>query len=182
MAGYRGDKVNVYLIGFSGCGKSSVGPLLAAGLKAKFFDTDEIISRQTRRSISQIFADRGEAAFRTLEEKVVRGLVERERRPKVVALGGGAFQNPRIRRLVAADGTSVYLSCSVRELYRRNRDVADRPLLAGMSSHALYKRIKSLIDRRLHNYKEAAVIISTSTRSPRQAAAELRKKLAKLHG
>lgn len=177
----RNDKANVYLIGFSGCGKSSVGPLLASRMKAKFFDTDEMIKRDTRTSITALFAERGEAAFRKLEEKVVRSIVKDKRGSKVIALGGGAFQNPRIRKMVQADGTTVYLSCSARELYRRIRGLSDRPLLQGISSGALYGRIKLLLNKRLSNYKKADIVISTTARSPRQTAAQLARKIAKQH-
>ncbi|UCD62568.1 MAG: shikimate kinase [Candidatus Zixiibacteriota bacterium] len=175
--------VSVYLIGFSGSGKSSVGRQLAPMLKARFYDTDQLITRRAGRSIGAIFAESGERYFRAFEETVVRSVVSKTGRSKVVALGGGAFENPRIRKMTSDDGAIVYLSCSRRELRRRIGNAADRPVLAGKKSAALAldTRIKTLLTKRLNNYHKADVTLSTTARTASQAARELKRKILKLY-
>jgi len=167
---------HIFLIGFSGSGKSTLGPLLAELLKARFVDIDFQIAQKAGRSISDIFAQRGEAVFRRLEEQAVRSQLRQRGERTVLALGGGAFENPAIRKLAKAHGTVVYLSCSRREIYRRLRGKTDRPLLqvspaAGLTpAEALRKSIARLLDRRLPRYRTADVTVSTGTRTPARAA------------
>src|SRR5579871_148086 len=83
----------IYLVGFMGCGKSTVGRALAEELGWKFTDLDEEIERGAQTTISEIFATRGEPAFRELESAALREHVRvvRMGRPQVISLGGGAF-------------------------------------------------------------------------------------------
>jgi shikimate kinase len=171
------------LVGFSGSGKSTLGVRLARRLKAKFYDTDTLIERQCGKTIPRIFREDGEAAFRRYERQVITQLVEQSRTRMVAALGGGAFQSRTVRRLVKKHGVTVYLSCSVKEIYRRMRDKSNRPLLqvspgTGEShAQALLKRIKQLLDRRRAVYELADIRVSTSDKSVRQTLQELQRKL-----
>src|SRR5437868_3026103 len=83
---------NIALIGFMGTGKSSVGHLLAVQLHFTFLDTDEQIETRHHKSISAIFADEGEAAFRNYEQQIVAEVAARTR--LVVSTGGGLGANP----------------------------------------------------------------------------------------
>lgn len=175
---------NVILIGFSGSGKSAVGPLLASRLGVKFVDADCQIEELAGCTISQIFEQQGEKAFRTMELQVVEKLMQR-RTGAVIALGGGAFENRAIRKLVFGRGQVVYLSCSRRELYRRLRQVSDRPLLDVVPRpgqtlrEARLNRIGRLLDKRLTNYRRADFIFSTTGKTERQAAAQLSRLLGR---
>jgi len=177
----------IYLSGFSGCGKSTIGPLLAARLKAPFVDTDEMIERQTGCSIQEMFAKKGERHFRRVEAEVIKLLDRRRGQRRVIALGGGALINKRTRQLVATGGMTVFLSCSVRELYRRLKDKKGRPLLNVGARHGIVgrdaklRRIQRLLHERLPVYRLADVCISTTDRSPRRTVEELLRVIAGLN-
>lgn len=177
----------IFLIGFSGSGKSTVGSALAKRLKVRFFDTDRMIAKKARMSISDMFARHGEKYFRRLESKTIADVISHGPARMVVALGGGAYQNARNRKLVSGDATVVYLSCSQRELYRRIRLIDDRPLLRysggarARSAGALKERIMKLMERRSRYYKSADIVISTTGKTVNEAAKEIMRKVTGIH-
>ncbi len=173
MGPIKGSRRSVFLIGFSGCGKSTIGPRLAHRLKFDFHDTDLLIEKQCRKSIAQLFKEEGETRFRELEAEIIRTL-SGGNKPMVVALGGGAFQKKVNRDLIASTGVTVYLSCSVRKLARRLRQTTDRPLVSGKNMN---EQIKSLLKQRVHNYRKADLICSTSERSVAESVTRLIKLL-----
>ena len=92
--------MDIVLVGLPGSGKSAVGRRLAHRHEATFVDLDETIEREAGKSISDIFADDGEAAFRTRERDAVASLGDADREPtirRVIATGGGAVVDPRNR-------------------------------------------------------------------------------------
>ena len=120
----------IYLVGFMGSGKSTVGRLLAHRLGWSFFDIDEEIERAEKMSISEIFDQRGEAEFRRIETAIIRqhvGWIERGR-PAVVALGGGAFEQLENRNTLADRGLTVWLDCPFEIVSRRVAEASHRPL------------------------------------------------------
>jgi len=173
--------MRVYLIGFSASGKSTVGRLLAKRMKRRFMDVDSRIERQTGMKIPEIFRKQGERAFRKMEQSVVSKIYHSSDRNLVIALGGGAFQNPLIRKMVREDGVTVYLSCSAREIYRRLRLASNRPMLevkprAGETLARARKRcIHNLLQRRRANYLRADLKVSTTSKSPSEAVGELQR-------
>lgn len=166
---------NIYLTGFMGSGKSAVGRALAERLGRPFVDLDGLIERRARLSISRIFEARGERAFRALEKRLLAAVSRRKN--AVVALGGGALLDAGSRRLVKNTGVVLALSCSKKELIKRlQRRTLRRPLLTGFP---LGKRVTVLLKNRLPHYRSVADIwISTTTGSPRAAAARAGKTLA----
>lgn len=120
----------IYLVGFMGSGKSTVGRSLAHHLGWSFFDIDAEIERAENMSIAEIFAARGEAEFRRIEAgMVVQHVRWIERgRPAVVALGGGAFANSATRRLLGDNGVTVWLDCPLETVARRVAQDPSRPL------------------------------------------------------
>ncbi|MCK4573170.1 MAG: shikimate kinase [candidate division Zixibacteria bacterium] len=172
----------VFIIGFSGSGKSTIGRRLARRLKANFFDTDAIIEQKEGRQISEIFTDEGERYFRRLEKAVILGLLEKRLYNKVIALGGGAFEMVAIRNEVQNTGPVIYLRCSQRELYRRLKDKNDRPLLLRPSGQDLRDRIRELVSRREKNYTKADIVLSTTRRSIEQTVRELVLRIRKQYG
>ncbi len=173
----------MFLIGFSGSGKTTVGPLLAARMKLPFNDLDSVIEKQSGRLVTDIFADSGEKVFRRMELTELKRLLS-SGRGGVVALGGGAYENESIRDTAMNYGYTVYLSCSARELYRRLRTSEDRPLLRVTSRQgetvrqARMRRIKTLVKKRLANYCRADFIVSTTKRTPSQVVRHLQKILS----
>src|SRR5579871_5566885 len=119
------------LIGYRGCGKSSVAPSLASRLGWEWIDADAVIEERAGCTIREIFARHGEPHFRELERKVMAELLGRE--GIVIAAGGGAVLDADTRRLLKAAGPVVWLRASVATLERRiNQDVttaARRPAL-----------------------------------------------------
>lgn len=178
------NKKHIVLIGFSGSGKSTIGPLLSDRLRVSFVDADQLIERQAGCTISEIFKRGGEKTFRRMEQETIESVLNRHRRA-VIGLGGGAFEKASIRKLAFDKALVVYLSCGRREIYRRLRGKWDRPLLnvrpkTGQTMRqARLARIGCLLDRRLTNYRRADLIFSTTARSPRQTATRLQNLIGK---
>ncbi len=120
---------SIVLVGLMGAGKSTVGKRLAKRLDLPFVDSDEAIEEASARTISEIFAEFGEASFRDGERRVIARLIEGP--PKVIATGGGAFVNDQTRRLILERCVAVWLKADLRILAERVGRRNDRPLLKG---------------------------------------------------
>jgi len=165
-------KGNIYLSGFMGSGKSSVGLALARRLGLGFLDLDRQVERRAGLSLPRLF-ERGEEAFRRLESSALRQASRL--RGRVVALGGGALLDPCNRRLVKGSGILVSLVCSERELWRRLKpELALRPLLQGPKPRS---RLRALLRNRRRLYASADLRVSTTGRSPEQAAVIIARRL-----
>jgi len=175
------DKKHIYLIGFSGSGKSTLGPKLATKLGYGFIDLDDMIESSTMRSISQIFAEKGERHFRKLESDLI-ATFSRQTRPYVVALGGGAFERAANRKILLSTGTVVYLSCSIKELTRRMIKHDDRPMLKekkDRTPRTLQKKISDLLTKRKTNYMMAHIRIATTNRTEAAVLKEVLRQIKK---
>ena len=118
----------IFLVGFMGSGKSTVGPLVAAKLGWDFIDLDQQIEREQGKPIREIFEQDGEPAFRRIEGRHLRSL--KDRAACVVALGGGAFVQEGNRPVVAELGVSVFLDCRLEVIQARCPADGNRPLFA----------------------------------------------------
>ena len=118
---------NLALIGFMGTGKSSVGRMLAAQLRYEFVDTDELIEKRAGKSITRIFAEEGESAFRQMERDVVAEMHGWDRR--VIATGGGLAANEENLRGLKQHALVVCLWASPELIWERVRKHSHRPLL-----------------------------------------------------
>jgi shikimate kinase len=121
----------LYLAGFMGSGKSTVGRLLADKLGWDFVDLDSEIEAREQTSIGQIFELRGEAEFRRMETDMIRYWVRAIERgsPTVISLGGGAFVHPGNFDLMNSHGISIWIDCSFEVIQQRlAEEPADRPL------------------------------------------------------
>lgn len=120
----------IYLVGFMGSGKSTVGRVLADELGWSFFDLDDEIEREQGTTIATIFDQRGEPEFRRIENEALHGCVRAVQagRPRVISLGGGAFLNPENLDLVSNNGVSVWLDCPLPVIERRIAGFTHRPL------------------------------------------------------
>lgn len=120
----------LYLVGFMGAGKTTVGSALADELGWCFIDIDREIESDERASIAEIFRCRGEEHFRELEVKAIRrrvALIEAGD-PCVMALGGGAFVQSKNWELIQNNGVTVWLDCELETVRRRLDGDATRPL------------------------------------------------------
>ncbi len=144
------------MVGLMGCGKSSVGRRLSARLDLPFVDADDEIEAAAGKTISEIFADHGEAHFRDGERKVIARLLANG--PQVLATGGGAFMNAETRRNIRQAGISIWLKAELPVLMRRVMRRDNRPLLKTADPEA---RMMELMAERYPVYAEADLIANS---------------------
>jgi shikimate kinase len=159
---------NIALIGFMGCGKSSVGRLVASLLDFEFVDTDDLIETSAGCTISDIFDQSGEAAFRELEASTVQKLAARQR--TVIATGGGLGANPDNLNALKSHALVVCLWASPSVIWSRVKNQSHRPLLKNEDPMA---RIKELLNARKPIYKQADVLINSGLRPLREVAQQV---------
>lgn len=165
----RGQKTNIFLIGFMGAGKSTVAHALRDRYGMRLIEMDEQIEAQEGMSISEIFASRGEEAFRRLETELLEGL-ERET-DTVVSCGGGVPMRACNVDAMRRSGTVVYLSAAPETIYGRVKDAHNRPLLEGNMN---VEYIAQLLQARLPKYLEAAdVTVETDGHDIQQICQEI---------
>jgi shikimate kinase len=158
----------IFLIGFMGAGKTTLGRAAAAQLGWPFYDLDEYIEARTGRSISALFGERGEAAFRQLEREALEELTLSLPAPGILSLGGGApCYFPDIMAWLGARGRTVYLRVSPQALAGRLRPhKAARPLLREVPDAQLPAFIAALLQEREKAYLQAAVILEGDSLQP----------------
>ena len=156
---------NIVLTGFMGTGKTAVGKAVAERLGRILIDMDEVIQRKTGKEISAIFADDGEAAFRTMEAELCLELSQEH--SLIIATGGGALVPPRNRELMSRSGVVICLTASPDDIAQRLQYATDRPLLATADRT---QRITALMELRAAAYNAIPHHISTSGLSVEQAA------------
>ena len=168
-------KTNIFIVGFSGTGKSTVGREAAKALGWSFVDTDDVIAETAGRSIEAIFAVYGEARFRDMERRALALTCEGER--QVVATGGGIMEDERNRRLMDRNGATVLLEATPTTIHRRLLDEqsesADPPVRPMLESDEPLDRIRSLKAARQVNYTRARWTVRTDGLTPEQAAKEV---------
>ena len=147
---------NIFLTGFMGAGKSSVGRRLAQRLDYRFADLDQLIVTREGRSIAEIFDARGEGYFRDCEAAVLAGQAATER--TVFATGGGIVGREENRAVMKRNGTVVYLRASWPTLERRLARSSGRPLADPQQG---WDKIRQLWHSRLPWYEEADLVIDT---------------------
>ncbi len=160
----------IFLVGFMGAGKSSVGLALSRKLGWPFEDLDQRIEAQERRSIEQIFQQSGESAFRQIEHAALRSLIqELGASPRVVAVGGGAFAQVNNAALLEGAGFPViFLDAPVEELFRRCQEQQlNRPLRRDL------EEFRRLYEMRRPCYLRAALRIETNGKDVEGIAAEV---------
>ena len=157
----------VTLIGYRGCGKSSVGPLLAARLGCDCVDSDDVVEQSEGKSIADIFAGEGEGHFRALETATLTDLLSRN--PIVIAAGGGVILAEINRKRMKAAGPVVWLQAAATTLASRieadQNSANRRPSLTGQSIQA---EVEDVLKKRQPLYEDAAtLIVDAETDSPK---------------
>ncbi|WP_019961158.1 shikimate kinase [Woodsholea maritima] len=149
------------LVGLMGVGKTTVGRRLAKRIGRPFKDADIEVERAAGRSVSEIFAEFGEAAFREGERKVIARLLEAPK-PMVLALGGGAFVDPTTRALVKDKAISIWLKADLDTLMERVGRRDTRPLLRAEDPRAV---MAELMEKRTPAYAEADISVDSTNGS-----------------
>ncbi len=172
----------IYLIGFMGSGKSTVGPILANTIGYAFIDLDHYIEIRTHKKIGEIFAAEGEKKFRNMERETLRSLLASS--ATVISLGGGTVTNDEILKLIKTSGVVVYLKSDVEQIFNRLRTKGDRPMLRDengnlLDGEHLRLKITTLLEQREVYYNQADIIIHTDDKRIGNTVDELAKKLRK---
>ena len=155
----------IFLTGFMGSGKSTVGPILANTLGYHFLDIDKLIEDAAQKSIPEIFRLEGEAAFRTLERTALNGITSHSE--SVIGLGGGTIANEENLQFIKKAGILVYLKISPEQVMLRvQHHRTDRPMLkdetgAPLSAEKLKERIIRLLDQRKKFYLRSDIVVDT---------------------
>ncbi|HEU4387655.1 MAG TPA: shikimate kinase [Blastocatellia bacterium] len=148
--GERGDASLppiVFLVGFMGAGKTTVGQVLAGRIGYQFFDLDQIIENQTGRLVRDIFREDGEDEFRRIERAALASCARTSN--AVIALGGGAFISAENRAVVRKLGTTVWLDCPLAVCLKRLAGDETRPLLRSQAE------MVKLLNERMPFYEKA---------------------------
>jgi shikimate kinase len=158
-------KGRIFLTGFMGSGKSTVGPILANSIGYDYVDTDTAIEGREGKSVREIFDQAGEELFRSFEEALIINLCEREN--IVVSLGGGSLVNERNLQTVLQHSILIYLRTDPQQLAQRLARKPNRPLLrdtngATLTGDALISHIKALYIKRESTYREADFTFETT--------------------
>jgi shikimate kinase len=153
----------IFLSGFMGCGKSTVGKILAQKLKINFIDGDSYIENKIGKSIPQIFVEDGENFFRDIEYNSAKELCLKS--DLVVATGGGMMTFQRCFEAVKDSAVVVYIDTSFEECYRRIKD-SNRPIVASNSKEDLER----LYNARKQKYLAHSHVKCTPCKTPEQTA------------
>lgn len=159
------NKKLIYLAGFMGAGKSTIGSILANALGMEFYDLDKLIEQKCGKKITVIFRDEGESSFRNTETEILKEVSKKN--SAVISLGGGTMISERNLDIMKSTGIIIYLSASLESVYKRLRFKRDRPVLnLGEGEDQITKemflaQVKNLFELRKPYYERADIIIDT---------------------
>ena len=160
---------NIFLIGFMGCGKSTMARLMSEQVGAKLIEMDETIEAEVGMTINAIFEAYGEKHFRDLETQLIQRIALEG--GAVVSCGGGAILRPENVACMKENGKVIYLSATPETIFERVRHSTNRPLLNGNMN---VEYISSLMEKRMPHYLAAAdVTIVVDAKEPQEILDEL---------
>lgn len=165
---------NIVLCGFMGCGKTTVGKDLAENLGYTFIDTDEFIEKRENMSVSDIFAQKGEPYFRSVETEVTKELAERQ--GLVIATGGGMMLNSQNAESLNKIGVSFWIKVSVETILQRLKGDTTRPLLQREDKDAA---IRELLQKREPFYLKHSNFCIDGEGEPKEVVERILKALEK---
>lgn len=159
---------NLYLVGFMGTGKTTIGRELAKTMGRKFLDTDHVLEKRFGKSMNDIFAEDGEAAFRIAERELSIELSQTEN--KVVGTGGGTIMDPVSLQAFQRSGLLLRLYTQQTNLMGRLKRTSKRPLLAAETPEEVEEKIKRLMSEREETYAKINLRLETTHLTPLIAA------------
>ena len=131
---------NIVFLGMMGSGKSSIGFLVSKRLRLDFYDIDDCIEKDLGMKISKIFKEKGEDFFRKIEEKTTLKILKKNN--VIISLGGGAFLNNNIKKIILKNHLSFWLKWNSETLINRIKNSKKRPLAVGITELDLLNLIK----------------------------------------
>ena len=161
---------NIYLTGFMGCGKSTIGFSLSKLTGKKFIDLDKFIVAETGRSIEEIFETDGEEFFRRIETDALSKIAEMKN--LVVALGGGTVLTEQNAEICRKTGKTVFLQLSFETSYERIKS-SGRPLVVNHTKEEL----RGIFEQRLPLYTKHSSVHIDADNSPFILAKEIKKRI-----
>ena len=161
-------KKNIVFLGLMGSGKSTIGRGLSKKLNLDFYDTDKEIEKDMGQKIARIFDESGERIFRDVEKKITLKLLDKKN--TIIALGGGGFEESKIRKLILNKCISIWLKCDFNILEKRCRLSKNRPLLSNKNIKVEFKRLDKI---RQKNYSKAKFTIDVSKKNKYQIIKEI---------
>lgn len=166
-------KKNIFLIGFMGCGKSTIASALCNDYNMQVIEMDQIISEREKMSIPEIFEKNGETYFRDLESNLVKEIQNAEN--QVVSCGGGVILREENVKEMKKNGCVVLLTARPETILERVKDDENRPLLKGRKT---VQGISELMENRRAKYEAAAdIVIHTDDKSVKDICQEIITKL-----
>ena len=159
---------NIYLAGFMGTGKSTVGKELARLMGRKFVDTDQALEQRLGLSVTEIFTRHGEQFFRQQEKELALELSGQLNR--IVATGGGTLLDPDVRRAFTATGLIICLFTQREQLVQRLERSDKRPVLRGEN---VARKVDELLARRKEIYDTISIRVDTTSLTPTEAARKI---------
>lgn len=161
--------LNIVLVGLMGCGKTSVGKLVATKLNLTFIDIDDIIEKTENKLISKIFETDGETYFRKIEVETIAKYSQYN--SQVISTGGGAPQNPLNIENLKSNGILFYLYAPVEVLYKRLlNEIDNRPMLHTENPQ---NKLMELLNKREPYYLQSHYKIDTSDKTITEVSNEL---------
>ncbi len=157
----------IYLTGFMGSGKSTIGPILANTLGYSFFDIDGEIEKKTGKRISEIFSESGERYFRDIEKQLL--MTVSTSKDTVVSLGGGTIANDANISIVKSSGILIYLKADMEQIVKRLRHKTNRPVITDSDGRLLpeanlRERIRMILSQREPYYNQSDIVVMTDDR------------------
>ena len=168
------EKNNIYLVGFMGAGKTTVGKVLSRKLQKPFFDLDIEIASFCKATIKDIFKKEGEDFFRETETKVLQK-ISSVNSNAIVSTGGGVVIKDQNWDLMNSTGKVVYLKASLESIWQRVKASSTRPLL---NVDNAFEKAAELLSFREQFYKKADITIDTADLSVEETAEEIANSLS----
>ncbi len=163
----------IFLCGFMGCGKSTVGRELAKIISCRFFDMDIYITKKAKMPIPEIFSQFGESHFRELETKAISELAKK---PAIIATGGGALISDQNAEIARKYGTVIFIDTHFETCYNRIKYDKNRPL----ASNSTKEELQALFDKRTAIYSIHSDITISGEDSPINIAIAAKNAILKL--
>ncbi len=164
----------IILLGYMGCGKSTIGIVLADNLKMNHFDLDFLIEKKENQSVSEIFKSMGEIYFRRLESALFKSIIQKNE-PMILSLGGGTPCYANNHELFGDENcVSIYLKANVTTLFERLiNEQQNRPIIADIQQDKLQEYIGIHLFERQFYYNHARHIVAIDGKSTLEIVSEI---------